>query len=1270
MKQNALLALLLAALTFPFAATAEDGFKPLFNGKDLTGWDGNPALWSVEDGCITGKTQGPDTLTYNQFLIWRGGVLKNFELHAKIRCSATNTGIQYRSRELPENGKWSVGGYQFDIHSATAHQGSIFEERGRGVIVENGWSVVIDPQGARWQVALHEPVVADMKEWHDYTIIAQGNHLIQKVDGKVTVDLVDHEEAKRSLEGILAFQLHRGPAMTVQVKEVMLKELPDGGVTAFDKASLSKDAKPVEKAKRGEPKAKGKGKAAPAAEPKTLSAAPAAGADWKWIWRAAPSPGAAARLKKTFDLDVAVQSATLNVTCDNGAKVFLNGELVLTNPDWQQPAHADVTKHLRKGSNELLAEATNKGGVAAFVASLTMKMADGSERSVLTDASWLGATSGKEDWQPVKVIAAYGARPWGDVLKKQVGASAKEKPKKKGERLAPKDDGIVTAPADIRTPPGFKVELIYTVPKAEQGSWVGLTVDDKGRLIATDQYGGLYRLTAPAIGSKDSAQVEKLAADIKGAHGILFAFDSIYAIVNEDREHAGVWRLRDTKGNGQFEDKTLIRTIKGSSEHGNHSLVLSPDGQSIYTACGNATAQPEPLEHTRLARPFYDDQVVPRLSKGGSFSDTEPHAFTCKISPDGKRCEMIAAGLRNHFDIAFNALGDLFTYDSDMEWDAGTPWYRPTRIYHLVSGGDYGFRESSGKLLEYATGIVPPLINVGPGSPTGVVSGLGAKFPAKYQHAIFACDWTYGTLYAVHPTPAGAGYTAKLEEFITGKPLPLTDAVIGKDGAMYFAIGGRRTQSAVYRVTYVGKEGTLPAAKPIETPEHKLRVELERLHDEGTGPEAIGKAWPHLGHEDRLVRYAARVAIERQPVKLWAVRALQQTEPWAVIESAVALTRTGGKEHQAALLAMLNKLDFAKLSGAQQIALVGAYELSIARTGLPEGDALAQTIARLDAIYPAKTNDLKRELSRTLIALGAPSAVAKTMQLMPSAKDGDPSWLSVTKLSRNDRYGPKFLRTGESRPNQQQIAYAYALRTAKTGWTPELRNELFRWFASTGPWQGGNQFRGFLDSIQKDALANAPEADRKALAELAKPAPGTANIALVQPPKGPGKNYTVDEVVAFAKDAMHERDFTRGHDMFIAAACQACHRLGNDSGGIGPDLNGAGSRYTLRDLLENIIEPSKVISDQYESTIIELKDGNVITGRITGDETDTLYLATNPAAPNDVTEVKVSDIKSRKVSPVSLMPTSLINTMNESEVMDLLAYILSGGDKSHAAFKR
>jgi putative heme-binding domain-containing protein len=1262
---------LVLILTATLPAQAEEGFRSLFNGKDLSGWDGNPELWSVEDGCITGKTMGPEQLTYNQFLIWRGGVVKNFELRARVKLAGSNTGIQYRSRELPDVGKWSIGGYQCDVHPTAVNNAMVFGEKAGGILARNGQSVVIDPDGKRWLVAEREPITVDTAEWHEYTILAQGNHLIHQVDGRVTADLVDFGSKTFVPEGLLAFQLHRGPAMKVQIKDVLLKKLPDEKAAIFDKAMLPASAAPIEGNKpepKKKPKAAEKPKPAsttPATTPQfsTSGSMPPPGT-WKWLWHDAPRPGAGARLKKEFELgDGAVNQAVLRATCDNGAKVFLNGELVLTNPDWTSPTQAEVTAKLRPGRNELLVDAANKGGAAAFVASLTVNLADGTERTILTDGSWLAAASGGDDWKPAKVVADYGAKPWGDVFNRTRG------PQSRSGNTS--DSTEVIQPAEILTLPGFHVELIHTVPKAEQGSWVGLTVDDRGRIIATDQYGGLYRLTPSPVGSKDKAAVEKLAVEIAGAHGLLYAFDSLYVLVNEKPHVAGLYRLRDTQGTGQFDEKTLLREIHGQGEHGNHSLAVSPDGRSIYIACGNGTKQPEPLEHTRGSRPFGDDQVLPRTTSNAPFSDTEPQAFTCKVSPDGKRFEMVVAGLRNHFDIAFNALGDLFTYDSDMEWDAGTPWYRPTRIYQLVSGGDYGFRESSGKLLEYCPDIVAPLVNVGPGSPTGVVSGLGAAFPTKYQHAVYACDWTYGTMYAVHLTPQGAGYSVKLEEFISGKPLPLTDAVIGRDGAMYFAIGGRRTQSAVYRVTYVGKESTAPAAKPVETPEHKLRVELERLHEEGAGPEAIAQAWPHLGHPDRLVRYAARVAVERQPVKLWAEQTLKQTEPWAVIESGVALARMGGREYQARLLTLLNGLDFAALDEAQRLALVRTYQISISRSGVPEGESLAQAVARLDAVYPAQTNDLNRELSRTLVALGSATVVAKTMRLMAVAKDDKVSWLSTERLARNDRYGPKFLRTGDARPNVQQIAYAYALRMARAGWTPELRREFFGWFASTGPWQGGNQFRGFLDKIRADALATVPdEAERKVLAALATPKLPTTAAVVVHPPQGPGKNYTVDEVVAFAKDGLNGRNFQQGRDMFIATSCLACHRLGNDGGGVGPDLNRSANRYTLRDLLENIIEPSKVVSNQYESSILELKDGTVITGRIVGEEGGILQVAANPNAPQEIKEIRSVDVESRQVSPISLMPLGLINRLNREEVLDLLAYILAAGDPRHAMFRR
>jgi hypothetical protein len=228
------------------AQGSESGFRPLFNGRDLTGWDGNPATWSVKDGTITGVTQGPESLAYNQFIIWRGGTVKNFELHAKIRQTGNNTGIQYRSKELPAIGRWSVGGYQCDIHSRVSSNGKLYEEQGRTTIAENGQSVVVDPQGVKWLVAEREPVKVDSAEWNDLVVIAQGNHVIHKINGHVTVEVWDYESTARQSEGILALQIHRGPAMTVQAKDIVIKELPDIADEPFKRSSIPVGAKKLE----------------------------------------------------------------------------------------------------------------------------------------------------------------------------------------------------------------------------------------------------------------------------------------------------------------------------------------------------------------------------------------------------------------------------------------------------------------------------------------------------------------------------------------------------------------------------------------------------------------------------------------------------------------------------------------------------------------------------------------------------------------------------------------------------------------------------------------------------------------------------------------------------------------------------------------------------------------------------------------------------------------------------------------------------------------
>jgi len=232
------------------AAIAEDnGWVSIFNGKDLTGWEGNPKLWSVKDGAITGSTIG-NPLKYNQFLLWTGKV-DNFELKCKFRMEGGNSGIQYRSKHLKDRGDFVVGGYQADMDAGGKFTGILYEEQGRGILAQVGQKIIIDPKGAKHisgSLGNSESIFGkkfDIKDWHDYLIIANGNHLQQFIDGKQTIDVVDHDKSGRALDGILALQLHTGFDMIAQFKDIELKKLPAGGVLSPEKAPNQFDAKIV-----------------------------------------------------------------------------------------------------------------------------------------------------------------------------------------------------------------------------------------------------------------------------------------------------------------------------------------------------------------------------------------------------------------------------------------------------------------------------------------------------------------------------------------------------------------------------------------------------------------------------------------------------------------------------------------------------------------------------------------------------------------------------------------------------------------------------------------------------------------------------------------------------------------------------------------------------------------------------------------------------------------------------------------------------------------
>ncbi|MES2658252.1 MAG: c-type cytochrome [Verrucomicrobiota bacterium] len=977
----------------------------------------------------------------------------------------------------------------------------------------------------------------------------------------------------------------------------------------------------------------------------------------QWIWSAKEATsGQKATFVKSFTVSGPVKSARLNFTCDNGATAFLNGQKVAENPDWNDPTSADVAKQLKAGQNELRFDARNEGTTAGFVATLKIETADGKKSVIESGTDWTVAPTGSSDFKPAVMVAAYGGGPWGTPL--DGGASV------------PDSTGIQAAP-------GFSVELLYTVPKSQQGSWVVITEDNKGRLLTSDQYGGVYRVTLPPAGKNEEPKVEPLTLPngkngkpLGGAHGLLYAFDSLY-LMNNEMGDTGLWRLWDTDRDDQFDKAEFIRKCDGGGEHGTHGIVLGPDGKSIYFANGNHTKVPDKVDYIRPVA-MGEDHLITRLwdANGHAKGIMAPGGYVCKTDPEGKRVELFAGGFRNQYDIAFDANGELFTFDSDMEWDLGSPWYMPTRINHIVSAGDYGWRSGAGRWPEYYADSLPGAVDIGPGSPTGTVFGTGAKFPAKYQRAMYALDWTYGTMWAIHLKPDGASFKAVKEDFISGKPLPFTDAIIRReDGAMYFTTGGRKSQSALYRVTYTGKESTTAAAKIDPTPEAKLRRALETLHSPDAASDAIAKAWPSLASKDRFLRFAAREAIERQSPDKWAEKALAETNPQASIEAIIALARVGDKSLQPKLFVSLGRLDYNKLPADLRLAYLRAWQLVFTRMGKPAPDVCAKISQRLDPLFPTTDPHANRELVNLLVYLDSRSIVAKTVPMLDTAKDADINIASEAVLARNVGYASAVADMHDSHPNRQAIAYAYALREAKTGWTPELRKTFFGWFPRTSKWRGGNSFKGFLNTIRSEALTNCvtDATERAALDTLSKQAPPAPPVNLVMP-KGPGKDYTAEEIESLAKDGMKGRNFEQGKAMFSSQLCINCHHFGGDGGNSGPDLTGSGSRYTVRDLAENIVEPSKVISDQYPSEQIDLKDGGVVVGRVVVEENGKLFVMTSALAPDALTTIDGENVKNRQPFSISMMPPGLLTPLNKDELLDLMAYILSGGNPKDPRF--
>ncbi|MEJ7592611.1 MAG: c-type cytochrome [Planctomycetaceae bacterium] len=653
-------------------------------------------------------------------------------------------------------------------------------------------------------------------------------------------------------------------------------------------------------------------------------------------------------------------------------------------------------------------------------------------------------------------------------------------------------------------------------------------------------------------------------------------------------------------------------------------------------------------------------------------------------------------------------------------------------VVHATSGSEFGWRSGSGKWPNHYIDSLPPMVNIGPGSPVGVEFGYGSplaadseiaqkahatvahggdgrfvlvplKFPAKYQKALYICDWTFGTMYAIHTEPRLSSYTATKEEFLSRTPLPLTDVAAGPDGALYFSVGGRGTQSELFRVTYVGKESTLPTELHDSNqagPRSRRRV-LESAHA-GVGPQ--GRQSPldtdtflsglrdDVQSGDRFLKTASRnafyhstlfpelmkpdvlrgadfsqsapdeilgivIALAKAPVNhLTASRGLSETDVQAL-----------NQELREVSLRSLRELQFENLSHDQKLLYLRALSLVFLRLGPVDETVLKEFLDRLDAQFPSTDAELNRELCQMIVYLKSPTVIEKTVKLLEA-----PSKPTVTDgmqdlLARNRGYGGAIAASIETAPDQQQIWYVFCLRNLKEGWTMDQRKAYFAWFERAHTWAGGASFHGFLRNIERECFENASEKER--LLIEASGARKPYSLPEIPKPAGPGKEWTLDEVRAIAADGLKQRNFENGQKMFAATRCIICHRFGGDGGATGPDLTQLAGRFNLNDLTEAIMVPSKVISDQYKGSTVVTTDGKTVSGRILSRNDDLTAILTSPEDPTKITEIQNSDIEAIQPSTVSIMPADLLKPLNQDEVLDLLAYLLSRGDKGSGLFK-
>ena len=918
-----------------------------------------------------------------------------------------------------------------------------------------------------------------------------------------------------------------------------------------------------------------------------------------------------------------------------------------------------------------------------------------------------------------------------------------------------KEEPILEGPFDV--PAGFVVESAADPDVV--GSLVQVAFNAKGQPVVSKEKGHPTLLL-----DKDGDGVyetQKIVSDqVNNCQGLWYDGPTLYCDGDNLEGQAGMHLLTDTNGDDVADQmETLVLFTGPMGEHGPHDIRRGIDGKPTVLIGNHSHIPAEQIAADSPLQNFGEAQLLERYwdARGHAVDKMAPGGALFRIDREYKMFSLQLGGFRNPYNHGYNWEGEMFTFDSDMEWDINLPWYRDVRSVHGVPGADFGWRSGSGKFPAYYLDSLPPVDDLGRGSPVGVEFYQHYAYPANYFDSFLQGDWSRGRVVASMFKNAGATYemAEKAFDFVYGEPLNVTDMEVGPDGSVYFTMGGRDTVGGFYRVAYRGispnwdalpKDGVLAVVRqpqPLSAWGHQALLDkqaamgaawgtelekvardakaewrdrisalhiLQRLgpkpnadllgamlddkdfHVRAAGVYVVGQhgsdrakavavrglkdehpqvrrraaealvrmglsadqpsfapvadIYALLNDEDRFVRWAGRMALERTPKDEWKDMVIGETSINGGPDGMLALVRLAKEpiDVEPVFEKSLSMLKQSGLKPMDELRLMRVFHLACIQVEGGCRDSLKQQVYDIVAPrFPASDERLNREYARTMAYSGNPEAIGKIMAAMPKGDEN-------TAL---------------------QVHYAYCLREINNGWSTEQKDELITWFERARKWRGGASYPGFINRLFDSSMDVFDENEKKmAYQRIPEYAPidSAAALASLQGRGGYQRanvfarqqgveGVSEQEIFEFMMyDPMTTKAKAEDGAAIYEDQCSKCHRFGDKGKDYGPDLTTLNNRFKRRDMVEAVLYPSKTISDQYDSYRIrvgfEVYEGLIMDQ----DATSVTVLLPEEERPVKFEKSKVEIEK----SDVSIMPEGLMDGYSMGQISALFAYLQKG----------